>query len=527
MSPRGRILPVVALALALFAVHAALLSGFTSDDAYISFRYARNIAAGLGPVYNPGERVEGFSNPLFTFLLAALAPLSGDQLPLVARALGVLSGAASLLLLAWLPAAGGPLATTLALALTATSTSFALWAVGGLETTLYGLLILAGVALTVARPRTGRGQTSLGLLLAAIALSRPEGILPAAALVMARWIDPETRRDRAGHARVIAAAVIPAALYLGFRLSTYGAWVPNTWLAKRLPPAMALHRGLDYLAGFFAANGTWWLYVPGLLVLRAPGRHRAATVALGVIALDLVHVLVTGGDWMDAHRFIAPLVPLVYFVVAEGWIELLGLAAGAIAARGAGWIAAALPPAGALAVWLALLLPNVAHTRHEREAPWVNATPYYTTVGKLVAAVAEPAWTLAVDDIGAIGWHGRIEILDMLGLVSFEVALRKVSVQEVVAREFPELIVLHYDDRPAPTARWRTLKILDFDSLYVTPRGPVPLPGSFLARVDVAPRVAARLESLPAPLVADLRALDGWLRTHQPDGRPVRALAAP
>ena len=52
--------------IALFAAETLLFVDWIPDDAFISFRYARNIADGLGPVFNPGERVEGASNPLWT-----------------------------------------------------------------------------------------------------------------------------------------------------------------------------------------------------------------------------------------------------------------------------------------------------------------------------------------------------------------------------------------------------------------------------------------------------------------------------
>src|SRR4051812_8768436 len=62
-------------ALGLFAPMAFVLAAarrvgsFTIDDAYISFRYARNFAHGDGLVYNLGERVEGYTNFLWTVIL--------------------------------------------------------------------------------------------------------------------------------------------------------------------------------------------------------------------------------------------------------------------------------------------------------------------------------------------------------------------------------------------------------------------------------------------------------------------------
>ena len=62
----------------MIAVTARLLPGTrTIDDSFITYRYARNILAGNGFVYNPGEKVLGTTTPLYTALMAAGAALSG------------------------------------------------------------------------------------------------------------------------------------------------------------------------------------------------------------------------------------------------------------------------------------------------------------------------------------------------------------------------------------------------------------------------------------------------------------------
>src|SRR5690349_2246247 len=68
------------------------------DDAFIFYRYAANWAAGLGPVFNRGEHVEGFSSDLWTALLAGAARL-GIVPEIAGPALGFLFAAAALLLL--------------------------------------------------------------------------------------------------------------------------------------------------------------------------------------------------------------------------------------------------------------------------------------------------------------------------------------------------------------------------------------------------------------------------------------------
>lgn len=81
---------LLGLAVLIAAGAQFLFLDWTSDDAYISFRYAENLSGGRGLVFNAGEKVEGYSNFLWVVLLAAgnflgLAPVW------TAKALGFLS----------------------------------------------------------------------------------------------------------------------------------------------------------------------------------------------------------------------------------------------------------------------------------------------------------------------------------------------------------------------------------------------------------------------------------------------------
>ena len=70
-----------------------------SDDAYISYRYARNLAAGDGLTFNPGERVEGYSNLLYVLLLAPAFLIARDSaIHPIAVALNGVCAAAALVL---------------------------------------------------------------------------------------------------------------------------------------------------------------------------------------------------------------------------------------------------------------------------------------------------------------------------------------------------------------------------------------------------------------------------------------------
>ncbi len=90
---------VVILSLSLLYAAGVLIFQNICDDAYISFRYARNLVDGHGLVWNPGEWVEGYTNFLWVLILALGMKLGVD--PATTAAIGgVLAGAAVLWLLA-------------------------------------------------------------------------------------------------------------------------------------------------------------------------------------------------------------------------------------------------------------------------------------------------------------------------------------------------------------------------------------------------------------------------------------------
>jgi hypothetical protein len=559
--------PLLLFAMVLLAVHAAMFRGFLVDDAYISWRYARNFAEGLGLVFNPGERVEGFSNPLYTMLMAGIIALARlalldaaaitDVVPAIGRFVGFSAALGTLVTMTAWPLLRGGSGPTLALLLTATSTSLALWSVGGLETTLYGFLIAVALGVTLARPRSRNACLGTGVLLAAVALSRPEGIVPAGALFLARVLDPETRDDLKGHALVATAFVLPVAGWFLFRQAYYGDWLPNTWYAKKLGLAEAWRKGSWYLVSFVHHNGGKWLYAPAVLALLDRPRRRLVLVAGFVLAAYLPYVLYVGGDWMDQHRFLAPVVPLIYLMVGLGWGVILDAVRRLLMRWPGGTLVRLVTPLAILAVWGLLLRPTVDLTREQvATGGYVNARPYYETVGREIEAVATPEWRVATHDIGAIGWYGRTGVVDLLGLVDKDLARGRVNAEELIARERPDIVVMHYDNRgvDSATSRWRGFDSPTLDSLYArvtfgpahqglarsrnraaragstrggsnrTGSGTTPLPHA----EDPFPYLRIRHDRLASAMPwlmvlresAAHRDLLVWLETHQPDGLP-------
>ena len=118
---------------------------YTMDDSFISFRYSKHIAEGLGPIWNPAdaaEPVEGYTSILHVFLLAGLNWALGLSIYGAAKTLGVVCVAGLALILAiWAVRRGfGPL--PIAVLMSPFVLPFmAANAVSGMETGLYILLI--------------------------------------------------------------------------------------------------------------------------------------------------------------------------------------------------------------------------------------------------------------------------------------------------------------------------------------------------------------------------------------------------
>jgi hypothetical protein len=322
------VLLVVALAVVL-GIAAAAGAAWVCDDSYISFRYAENLVQGKGLVYNAGERVEGYTNPLWTLLIAASlgAGLSAEA---AAIALGVgcyVLLTACLLLWSFDRARQSqpflPLAAMLVLVLD----DHRVWATGGLETSLFTLLVVAGVLATLRPERLPGGSLVAGTLLGLAVLTRPDGLLFAAVGVFSSWslAHELPRRRRLARTATVAAPIALLAAGLGvFKLLYYGELLPTAYYSKSaLSPYYS--QGLAYLGLFLAKN--WFLAPVALLLLWISRRNpagpvdREKVVLFAAGALFAGYVVHSGGDFMFARRLI-PALPFLYLLLEHWLVEM-------------------------------------------------------------------------------------------------------------------------------------------------------------------------------------------------------------
>ena len=317
----------------------ANVAWFLTDDAFISFRYVRNLLEGHGLVFNWGEYVEGYSNFLWVLELAVLWGAFGLRPESAAPWLSVACTGGTLAAMLWwvarlLGLSHRGLVGWMALGLVCSSATFAVWTSGGgLETRqVTFFIVLAVVGLTLYRENR-RALLAVSLSLAAAALTRPEGPLFAACCFAYYVVQHRADTGRWGLPwRDVAYLAGPcvglvAAHYL-FRYGYYGEWLPNTYYAKYVRPWY--EAGWPYLAAAALETGLYLLLpLAGLALLKEWRARRSLTYALPLlcIVLHVAYVARVGGDHFE-YRPLDFYWPLLAVPAAAGIMHLgLGTAA--------------------------------------------------------------------------------------------------------------------------------------------------------------------------------------------------------
>jgi arabinofuranosyltransferase len=376
------------------------------DDAWISLRYARNLVEGHGLVFNPGERVEGYTHPLWVLLDTLIVALQLSP-RLVLSLLGVACwiAAASATRRAARDSGASAEAQMFAGAIVAFAAMGVFWGLSGLETAAFAWALVEAVRLTRSAVRGQSPGIAAGMVFGLACLLRPEGAL-ALLIVIVVTIGAAAREGTGRPAlrvagRVLAGSVITYAPWQLFRVVYYGALLPNTFFAKSGgDPRWLLERGATYLFET-AAKGP---LVPLALALAVAPRafRRWETLAPAAVAFALIgFTLWVGGDYLPFGRFVVPTLPLLALAVA-GTIDELLARSSIVAARSIG-----------VGACLAGLLGHFGDTRVRA---FDNATERYRVAGTWLRERAASDALIATPAAGVIGWIGKTRVLDEFGL---------------------------------------------------------------------------------------------------------------
>jgi len=396
---------------------------FFHDDAYITLRYANQWQSGNGPVWNPNERVEGYTSFLH---LAVLAPLQkiGISPEVSARIVGLCSYLAiwiTIVYYSYKTESNQIRRLTKMMILMGTiPTAFITiaWSLGGLETPLYMLLLMAATYLfTTFEHNQSMGKAvTVGLLLGLCTLTRPEAALFVAITLTTGLLGYKSRKISLCILLVFSVLYMP---YFVWRWQYYGDIFPNTFYAKLgTPLGKRLQDGFYYLHTFLR-SAPWtvvlalasWSYT---LFKQADRRTISWKYMTAISLIATIYIVWTGGDHMPAYRFWAPLIPMYAWFIAHTWSSQ------ADTATFRQWV---LVPTVLIALSLSQFLVVEERMQNARRAD--PAAAIGKQVGSYISKNFPPQTVIATNSAGAVAYFAPDHyFIDMLGLNDRTIAKR-------------------------------------------------------------------------------------------------------
>lgn len=421
---------IIYLFVVLLAVAARIIPGpRTIDDAYITYRYARNILDGQGMVYNPGERVLGTTTPIYTFLLAGIGLVSGGTqapFPWISLFVNAISDAATCILLIELGRKLGHrkagIATAIIWAIAPMSVTFA---IGGMETSFFIALMTATFYFySKEKPVPAAAFASFSLL------TRPDAllfVLPLAIERCRRSLPSARFNPQAFPIRVTEslAFLLPLFIWAGFAIPYFGSPLPNSIAAKvaayQLQSNEAFIRLLQHYATPFLGHlifTTKWIVVGIILYpflyllasLRILKTWRSAWVIflypwIYFIAFSIANPLIF--RW-----YLTPPLPIYFFGIFLGMnaiaqdlkrpLLLIAFSLFAFILTLNGWT----------------FHPDHGPSRPAPEMAFIKLELLYQRAAWSLKDQLQTDQVLAAGDIGALGYYTGARILDTVGLIT-------------------------------------------------------------------------------------------------------------
>jgi hypothetical protein len=433
------------------------------DDAFITFRYALNLAAGRGLVFNPGEPWEpvlGTTTPAFAVLLAGFAK-AGIGPVAAALSINVACDALSAALIASLCGARRRVAVIAVLAFACLPQAVRI-ALGGMESSLF---VLCGLA---ACQRMFAAQPFVaGILAAAACVVRPEGVLLVLALVLERL-----RRPRELARFVVPIAIVGCAT-VSVLLAVYGDIIPQSVRAKSTMHAehragQAIELCARILAQSFLPHWSLVVFVPFVLVgLVVALRRTSALRAFSLFALAITasYLLARPHPW-----------GWYFHVQLVAWTMWLGLGVDAVLANtAAGRAIAGMRPIEWIerrdvAVLPAFVFACVACVSGLRPSPVPVRVYEPMQAWARETSAREPGARILAADIGAIGYAWNGTVLDSEGLtwpaaVAYKFSNRMIAEMQpeylLIVAEYPRLA--HFYRRPDLFALYEPIRRFSVD----------------------------------------------------------------
>ena len=405
------------------------------DDTFISLRYVKNFVSGNGLVFNPNEKVEGYTNLLWVIILSGTAILQIDPVS-ASQYLSVSSGIIAVIFLYKIilvmlkksdPSHVNKLFNFVGLMpvfLMVFTGAFVYWAVSGMESNLFMALILGAIYYYFKYNSFQEQQTKINyatsIFLALASLTRPEGILIAFLLFAYKISYPAIRYKKNIFTKTfvleLSVYVLPVFCHFLFRYLYYGYLLPNTFYAKANFDMSGLTAGLNYLLSFITS---YLLYGAVVLIIIFSLHYKKLNYEVILLFLILIvysaYVVFIGGDVLAQHRFWLPVLPILYILFIIALIEIINLTK------------------SKYTVFILLIVIGVGCFNYitnrdemkrisDREIKLVERMKLTAEKLNELEIARNRKLTIATSTIGALSYYVDADVIDMLGLTDSYIA---------------------------------------------------------------------------------------------------------
>lgn len=525
---------VVLVPMGYYAIQTQPLAGWIIDDAGITFSYARSFSQGHGFVSQPGmPPVEGYSNFLWLmamvpfFLVGLFDPIITPKIismVMVGLAFWVLHRIVMYL------SDGRIWLSLVVLLLTATNASFVIWTCSGLENPLFVLLIVFYLYLQLrffGGNRSSLMITSIGLIAAGIALTRPDGIMYLGffpIIVGVLWCASSQGRIAFSVRSLSLYFVVAGGIYgafLAFRYLYFGDVYPNTYYVKGGPSLLQLGQTLILQGGSIEKLRTlcsslvgpaFWYVVPitllavvAVAMVKGGERRNSILATVGITGLPGFVYLLMAHDWMGEFRFATAFFPLYYVCLAVAVHQIL------INRLFKRRLAICLQIVVILTVVVLTVFEHRPRLKAYSQAPRVSFVGIVKNFGEKFNQYAEYLGidnaSLLVADIGGTLYSSKLKVHDLAGLCDRTIAKTRIKQRSVFHNYVfdtirPTFLVTQgtftglskFDDDPRFFADYTAIK--EYTDPYLLKKYGVKRISGIFVRRDAITNQAERLDTL-------------------------------
>lgn len=427
------------------------------DDAMVSMRYARNLADGYGLIWNPGgERVEGFSNPLWVLFMAIfhLFPIPASKISLFIQASGALLLSANLFYVKKIAETftDNPLIALLAVFLTAFYIPLNNWGLQGMEVCLLTLILNIALWKMLRTLQTSTFSFWPYLLLGIGTLIRIDmAVLLVTAVIFLIIVDtPHRRQHLIWGISLLALFLVGQTL---FRWLYFGDFLPNTYYLKMTGVPLWYRAGHGFFVFFQSIWVSNWVLFLIPLYLLATHHDKATILLFALVAAQSFYSVYVGGDsWEDkggTNRFISTVMPVFFVLFCYALEKIRQVFTKTdllptkirVSSQASQWVMTlfvfvslfsfnTLLEQDALKKWLLIKRPI-----------FVQGTMHNTEIGLTVEKITTKQAEISVITAGAIPYISDRYTIDMLGKNDKQVAREKMHIKY-------NLDALEYEYRP-------------------------------------------------------------------------------